>query len=245
MEKWTDLKIHQKIFEAIFGGCLGCKYKDIKHDMKKSIIHINSSPKSNSPIIREGRRNKGGVNKYQRIPKPNIKPTSLIPLLLLLVSCSTTPEHGGWKDSDERVWSYMASFEKNYGKEIPRNTFFKFKEFDRKKRSSSAYCILASGKMYMDEPTWDEKDDFSRENLVYHELGHCILGLRHASTHHLKDDECPSSMMHWQGAAINGCYMEDRSYYIKELFLRANFKGNKYYKRKKGGYYRYGEKYSE
>lgn len=55
-------------------------------------------------------------------------------------------------------------------------------------------CDMASGVVTISPDYWGIADQAQRENLVYHELGHCLLNRLH--TQALGDDGLPSSIMY-------------------------------------------------
>jgi hypothetical protein len=61
---------------------------------------------------------------------------------------------------------------------------------------------------------WETIGPFQRKVLVYHELGHCLLGRDHDST--LVDGFCPKSMM-YPSVVDAGCAYLGQSY-LQELF---------------------------
>ncbi len=83
---------------------------------------------------------------------------------------------------------------------------------------------LHSPRVLVDRATWLAHSDDGREAMIFHELGHCLLGRDH------KDDlttmrsplgdralQTPASLMHSRGVRAT-TYASDRNYYLKELF---------------------------
>lgn len=64
---------------------------------------------------------------------------------------------------------------------------------------------------------WDASDDYQREQLMYHELGHCALGLGHVSDLR-QDDNCPISIMYPN--VLGACYKTHQADYILDLRSR-------------------------
>lgn len=65
---------------------------------------------------------------------------------------------------------------------------------------------------------WSILDDFEKEKLVFHELGHCILNRAHLDEVR-SDGHCKSIMQSGQRCADNYS-AETRDQYLDELFLR-------------------------
>lgn len=93
--------------------------------------------------------------------------------------------------------------------------------------------FLHGRKVLLDPEKWDVLDDASREALLLHELGHCLLhrehvqgdaripDLRAASEKQPGDNEHeftgPKSLMNPTSVA-GSVYLRNRDYYVKELF---------------------------
>jgi hypothetical protein len=69
----------------------------------------------------------------------------------------------------------------------------------------------------INERAWRQMEDLGRESLMFHELGHCILGRSHVMIMNADEPNVPSSLMY--PVAINlSIYAEKRDYYVRELF---------------------------
>lgn len=81
-------------------------------------------------------------------------------------------------------------------------------------------CFLSSGRVVIDKIVWNRLNDISRERLIFHELGHCVLD-RHHDNALLPNGECKSIM---KGHEENFCFSNLglsefwRNYFIDELF---------------------------
>lgn len=62
---------------------------------------------------------------------------------------------------------------------------------------------------------WDQMEDVDREELIFHEMGHCVLGREHTSVQ--TSDGIPESIMNPYRIS-NSIYETNREYYISELF---------------------------
>lgn len=55
---------------------------------------------------------------------------------------------------------------------------------------------------------WDQSSDFGKEQAIFHELGHCFLGLDH--TEITFKDNCPGSIMYPSAFGNYSCYSDNR-----------------------------------
>ena len=70
----------------------------------------------------------------------------------------------------------------------------------------------------LDPAWWDKFDDMDREQLIFHELGHCILNRVHVPTFvTFGNDTIPQSIM-YPIHFSESIYMKYHMYYILELF---------------------------
>ena len=77
-------------------------------------------------------------------------------------------------------------------------------------------CTVRSGKspfIQIDRTFWESASDAAKENLMFHELGHCILIRGHKET---KSAGIPDSLMF--PSLIPYHYEKDKRPYINELF---------------------------
>lgn len=67
---------------------------------------------------------------------------------------------------------------------------------------------------------WQTSDDLTREAVIWHELGHCILNRAHIET--LKPDGHPASLMYPTSETVSDedYYILHKPDYIKELFKK-------------------------
>jgi hypothetical protein len=87
---------------------------------------------------------------------------------------------------------------------------------------SNGVCELQTGeppKITIARNKWDRMSIEKRESLMFHELGHCILGRRHdpATT----QDGIPASIMN-PYSLDSYIYSENRTYYLAELFGKVS-----------------------
>ena len=67
----------------------------------------------------------------------------------------------------------------------------------------------------VDPEVWDKMSKAQHENLVYHELGHCVQGLGHREE--LQEDGCPNSLMYHQVLSTS-CLSKHTDHYLSEFF---------------------------
>jgi hypothetical protein len=67
----------------------------------------------------------------------------------------------------------------------------------------------------IDNAYWAKASDDEKEQTVYHELGHCILGLDHNAA--LNSYGCPISIMYPYTFGNSNCYYYNKAYYYQEL----------------------------
>lgn len=75
-------------------------------------------------------------------------------------------------------------------------------------------CDYGTSTITIDPGVWSRASIYQREELMYHELGHCVLGLDH-STGKLSDG-CPDSIMDEYTIPIR-CYAKHRAEYLQVL----------------------------
>lgn len=74
------------------------------------------------------------------------------------------------------------------------------------------------GYIVLDKSNWDVLADVDKEFLLFHELGHCILGRQHTNTRNT-DGTCVSMMHSTEDACINTYNSLTRTSYLDELFF--------------------------
>ena len=81
-------------------------------------------------------------------------------------------------------------------------------------------CELATGQtpvVTISAEAWASSTDAEREELIFHELGHCLLGLKHVAG--INSDGIPKSLM--DPSEIQGAiYEQNRDFYLKGIFKK-------------------------
>lgn len=84
------------------------------------------------------------------------------------------------------------------------------------KSNTAGLCVTYSNnkkEVQIDLDFWNKSNEITKEILIFHELGHCVLNRSHQ---YGSIDECPRSIMNPQ-LLTDLCYIENREYYINQL----------------------------
>lgn len=121
-------------------------------------------------------------------------------------------------DVDEEILPYYESFQNLYGVDIshiPAN-------FVKTPSELAGQCFkYADGhrEIVLNLRYWDVAADYARESLVFHELGHCALNLKH--NENLMDTveygKVPESIMWPTNIGGSNYYKDYRGHYINQL----------------------------
>jgi hypothetical protein len=100
-----------------------------------------------------------------------------------------------------------------YGVEVKINIYF-----DDLKGNTVGTCYTGDeDKIVLDREFWDQSSDLGREELIFHEFGHCLLGLGHDNTLTvINGKQIPKSIMYPYTIGDN-IYGEFQQYYREEL----------------------------
>lgn len=150
---------------------------------------------------------------------------SVMYLALFLMACwMKQPESSMEMEIDPRVAPYVTGFVKDastFGMEIePTSLIVRVGATNRP--DEIAYCLHGAGvpKIMISDTflTYYERNGLSGdiEQVVYHELGHCLLGRSHLDT---SANGRPTSVMNTHHFS-NGVYNQNRLAYLNELFTR-------------------------
>lgn len=149
--------------------------------------------------------------------------SAIIYIALVLTACgapkSNNPVSGNEYRVGEDFQSYIDRFEELSFDRRPtviKSLIVKFGELDA---PTVGLCQVGSGSpiITIDKEFWDAAGDAARENLMFHELGHCILLRDHLTT---KDDGVPISLMF--PSIIPYYYEKNPEPYIDELYSIYN-----------------------
>lgn len=127
-------------------------------------------------------------------------------LALALSSCGKKPVI-----VDAELLEYAMRFEQDMGVSTAGINMV----FGELEGSKVGLCSIKNGevKITVDKEYWATIAEPQRESLMYHELGHCAMGLGHDEAKN--DNGCPRSIMF--PYLFVSCYNSFRDYYISEL----------------------------
>ena len=137
-------------------------------------------------------------------------------LLLFLLSCGRPTQRR--PIIDLAFSSYVSKFSKMYGITFRSDVVFA----DLQHLNYVGLCTKRSDGtrvIEIDVTYWDSASKAQREAILWHEAGHCELGLHHDDSMMLYDT-CPQSVMHprvMSEVQIIHCYLPNRQYYLENL----------------------------
>jgi hypothetical protein len=84
-----------------------------------------------------------------------------------------------------------------------------------------AYCTISTDgrSITVDRTFWNKSSENQREELIYHELGHCALNRDHDSSMQ-QNSFCPYTIMYPYSFGDSECYANEKPYYFHELARR-------------------------
>lgn len=101
------------------------------------------------------------------------------------------------------VTEYLNNFERVYGHTIKIEISFNYLP-----HNYNAYCFVENGVIVINPEKWDRFDKYQQEEIIFHELGHCVLGKQHVLTQSIMNRQpLPSEF-----------YRDNRTKLIEELF---------------------------
>ncbi len=124
-----------------------------------------------------------------------------------------TPEQFKPAEIDPDFQAYVDKFESQYQTNV--NIDIKYSELEE---FTLGMCYSYTDPKYnyieVDGSSWLELDENHREELIFHELGHCIFGREHDNLF-LDEVGVPKSIMYPYIFGLE--YFEYKSYYLEEL----------------------------
>lgn len=124
---------------------------------------------------------------------------------------------------DGPLQPYVEAFERDYGVKVNYNV--KLKEMGP---GIFGQCLYNKG-VYIDTAFFMGANEYYRDEIVRHELAHCVLDRDHYNEMFNSGPMkgCPVSLMHVHVfASANGCYKNFYDYYINELRVGSTLKLN-------------------
>ncbi len=153
-----------------------------------------------------------------------MKYVTIFMLTLVSISCVDETDDNAELYVDAQLISFFESFESEAnlrGRNISLDNFRLSGYLVNLDNDVVGQCATLSngeGQVRVDQIYWNRASPLERELLIFHELGHCILGRSHDDTSN-RDGVCQSMMNSGLGdcnARYNSATRED---YLDELFL--------------------------
>lgn len=123
-------------------------------------------------------------------------------------------------DVDPVFYPYLMKFKMfadQYGKNVPiKELTVKFSDLGPRYCGMCTHSTTNNPKLIeIDHMCWDDEDDLTREELMFHEFGHCLMDKGHNDN--LRPDGTPVSIMYSYiiGSSLYSKYYKE---YINELF---------------------------
>ena len=84
-------------------------------------------------------------------------------------------------------------------------------------RPAIALCMVSGNEKHItiDKEYWITMDNMRQQQVMFHELGHCVLMLGH--TNDVLGNHCPKSVMYPYAFSDISCYVNNLSYYYHQL----------------------------
>jgi hypothetical protein len=140
---------------------------------------------------------------------------------LMLVSCASRTSTYVYYE-DPNFATYIRSFEREFGVKVEVPSAFGVLTEDRV--GGCYYTGIANSRannIVIDRKAWREYNEGGREQLIYHELGHCVLGLDHDDTvGEISGIIFPISIMNSYVFGNHWLYVQEREHYINDLRSR-------------------------
>lgn len=147
-----------------------------------------------------------------------VRMIEFIIILSILIGCGTGFQSAHYQYIDPKFDSYVQTFETRYNIAVDVTIVFK----DIADEDVAGQCWYYTNRprvIEIDTPYWEEITEPGREQLIMHELGHCVLDLDH-------DDRVgtvgawsnvPLSIMNSTHFGDEPYYSQNREYYLQEL----------------------------
>lgn len=146
-------------------------------------------------------------------------------VLLLLVGCGRPPTPEEVAEFDpyfQRFEAYSVQFGRATGGDT--DVRIVFGELAPGVAGLCQQTTFQSPKVVVNRAVWNARSVASREALIFHELGHCLLGRDHRDemktevrTSDGRERSIPASLMNLRGVP-GTIYFENKEYYLRELF---------------------------
>ena len=134
------------------------------------------------------------------------------------------PEQRQFANVDERLWSFFEDFEdlaaqRGLDYDLTRFNLTGTIEdiHEAGVAGTCSYGFRSPRDIVVDSDFWNNTSFFGREMVVFHELGHCILGRDHTEAT-TRNGFCASIMRSGTGNCRTLYNAQNRDYYVNELF---------------------------
>lgn len=142
----------------------------------------------------------------------NLSALQKISFVLILTTISACGKPNAPAIVEPELGEYADRFEKDVGFSAANIDII----FDNLTDNIVGLCTTGLGRkpeIKVDKGFWERSSDTAREELMYHELGHCALGLNHDKT--VMSDGCPQSVMF--PYVFSSCYKRQKDHYVSDL----------------------------
>lgn len=136
----------------------------------------------------------------------------------------SVPDQRSFANVDDRLWSFFEEFEEeaeNRGLSYDLNQYNLIGTIedisDEGVAGTCSYGFRSPRHVTIDFPFWQNSGFFSKEMVVFHELGHCILSRDHSEAL-TGNGFCASIMRSGTGNCRTLYNGQNREYYLDELF---------------------------
>jgi hypothetical protein len=136
---------------------------------------------------------------------------TLIAFFIGLTSCGKPAFH------DQAFSIYLSNFSSYYNVSVAGTTV----EFETLEDDAVGVCDMSDNEIKIDPEYWYNADDYEKEELIYHELGHCVFNLEHNEDLVQMPNMPVGAMMPvsimYPYTLDSTLYAENRDYYLAEL----------------------------
>ena len=144
-------------------------------------------------------------------------------LMTVLISCSKENEYNFDTAVEDELKAYFIRFQEEAeirGKYIDWTNEEIYARIEAIDGDASGRCLTygqGSHEILIDEEYWTNNNELNREFIIFHELGHCLLGRGHLDLS-FANGTCVSVMNSGQSVCKKNFNRLTRSMYLDELF---------------------------
>lgn len=140
---------------------------------------------------------------------------------IFTISCGPKYPKNGY-ETNEAFKPFVSSFEQNMSVKNRVPVVFKNLEGSNIGLCHRYANNVSANWIEIDEDYWSYLDDMGKEELIYHELGHCVFGLDHDDSEiNINGNTIEKTIMNSYHFGYRWYYQTYRDYYIDELRSRA------------------------